>query len=68
MALKHLEATMKHSSQFAPKSYENKRLRKEIKNRQKEIDEINDYILNAKMMLQDYITKKDKIYREAENK
>ena len=54
-ALKHLYGTMKESKKFNPESYEAKRLMKEIKNYENEINDINAQIKVIKQNLQDYI-------------
>lgn len=54
-ALKHLYGTMKESKKFNPESYEAKRLMKEIKNYENEINDINTQIKVIKQNLQDYI-------------
>jgi hypothetical protein len=68
MALKHLQATMQHSKNYNPKSYEAKRLNKEIKNCKANIDEINYLIKELQLNLKYFIDPKDKAYRKAENK
>ena len=60
-ALKHVYSTMSHSTHFNPHSYEAKRLRKEIKNIEKEINKTSCAIENIKIRLKDYINDKDKI-------
>lgn len=60
-ALKHVYATMCHSNEFNQHSYEAKRIRKEIKNREKEINEINCKIENARIAVKEYIDDKDKM-------
>ena len=60
-ALKHVYATMCHSKQFNPHSYEAKRLRKEIKNIEKEINKTSCSIENVKLRLKEYVDDKDKM-------
>ena len=69
-ALKHLYATMDHSNRFNPSSYEATRLRKEIKNKEKEINKINCKIEQLRKYLKEYIDDKDKManYYRTKNK
>lgn len=67
-ALKHLYATMNHSKQFNPYSYEAKRIRKEIKNLEKEINQINCSIALIHNQLREYINDKDKMAKWYRNK
>ena len=60
-ALNHLYSTIKYSKQFNTNSYEAKRIRKEIKNLQKEIYQINCSIDLIKQRLKQYINDKDKM-------
>lgn len=60
-ALKHLYATMDHSKKFNVHSYEARRLRKEIKNKEKEINEISCRIENIKLTLKEYLNNKEKM-------
>lgn len=60
IALKHVYATMEHSKHFNKHSYEAKRIRKEIKNLQKSINDINCIIENRRLDLKNYIEAKDK--------
>lgn len=60
-ALKHVYATMSHSKKFNEHSYEAKRLRKEIKNIQKKINETSCSIENIKLKNKEYINDKDKM-------
>lgn len=60
-ALKHVYATMCRSNKFNQHSYEARRIRKEIKNREKEINEINCKIENARIAVKEYIDDKDKM-------
>lgn len=60
-ALKHVYATMCHSTHFNPHSYEAKRLRKEIKNLEKEINKVSCSIENVKIRLKEYIDNKEKM-------
>ena len=60
-ALNHLYSTMNHSSNFNVNSYEAKRIRKEIKNLEKEIAQTNCSIGLIRQRLKEYIDNKDKI-------
>lgn len=63
MALKHLQATMNHSNNYNNHSYEAKRLRREIQNRQEEILQINEAIKDLRQMLKQYIDTKEEVYQ-----
>ena len=67
-ALQHLYATMDHSKQFNPNSYEAKRIRKEIKNLEKEINQVNCSIALIHKQLKEYINDKDKMAKWYRNK
>ena len=60
-ALKHVYSTMSHSKQFNPYSYEAKRLRKEIKNIEQEINKVSCSIENIKLRTKEYIDDKEKM-------
>ena len=60
-ALKHVYSTMCHSKYFNPNSYEAKRLRKEIKNIEQEINKISCSIENIKIKNKEYIDNKEKM-------
>ena len=62
-ALEHLRSTMTQSKKHNPESYERKRLNIEIRNFQKDIEDINRSIDFEKKRLQLYINEKDKIYQ-----
>ena len=64
MALNHVLGTMTKSKHFNPKSYEAKRLIKEINRYKKEIEDTNDLIAELQLNLKAYIDGKDAIYRE----
>ncbi len=64
MALKHLQATMAHSKQYNEKSYEAKRLKKEIKNATENINYINIMIEETQLSLKEYINGKEQVYQE----
>lgn len=52
---------MSHSKQFNPYSYEAKRLRKEIKNIEQEINKVSCSIENIKLRTKEYIDDKEKM-------
>ena len=60
-ALLHLKGTMINSKKYNPKSYEAKRLEKEIKHFQEDIKDISAAIEVQKEILRDYINAKDLI-------
>ena len=62
-ALLHLKSTMVNSNNYNPKSYEAKRLDKEIKHYQQDIEDIRIAIEGAKQNLYDYINIKEKLYK-----
>lgn len=64
MALKHVLGTMVKSKHFNPKSYEAKRLMKEIHRYKEEIEDTNKLIAELQLNLKAYIDGKDAIYRE----
>lgn len=68
LALKHLHSTMQHSKKYNPDSYEAKRLKKEIANYQKEIEEIDEMIIDMQANLKEYIDGKDRLYQERRKK
>ena len=68
IALKHVYSTMCHSTHFNPHSYEAKRLRKEIKNLEQEINKVSCSIENTKIRLKEYIDNKDKMAQFYRNK
>lgn len=61
-ALTHLYGTMQHSSHFNPKSYESRRLKKEIKNAQDELEITKELIDMTRTELREYINDKDAFY------
>ena len=60
LALEHLKSTMTLSKHFNPKSYEIKRLYKEIKNKQDEINEVNTVIKELKQIIITYLDEQDR--------
>ena len=62
-ALKQLYYSMKHSSQFNPKSYENCMLQRQIRLLEFDLATIKEELANSQKNLKDYINGKDKIYK-----
>ena len=67
-ALKHLKGTMAISKNYNPNSYEAKRLDKEIKNIQKEIEDTKEMIQITSIDLTNYINLKKHLKEQAKNK
>ena len=63
-ALKQLYYTMKHSTHFNPKSYENSKLQRHIRLYEFDLETINELIVNERKNLKDYIDKKDEFYKK----
>lgn len=63
-ALKQLYYTMKHSTHFNPKSYENSKLQRHIRMYEFDLETINELIINERKNLKDYIDKKDEFYKK----
>ena len=63
-ALKQLYYTMKHSTHFNPKSYENTKLQRHIRMYEFDLETINELIVNERKNLKDYIDKKDEFYKK----
>lgn len=63
-ALKQLYYTMKHSTHFNPKSYENSKLQRHIRMYEFDLETINELIVNERKNLKDYIDKKDEFYKK----
>ena len=63
-ALKQLYYTMKHSTHFNPKSYENSTLQRHIRMYEFDLETINELIVNERKNLKDYIDKKDEFYKK----
>lgn len=63
-ALKQLYYTMKHSTHFNPKSYENSKLQRHIRMYEFDLETINELIDNERKNLKDYIDKKDEFYKK----
>ena len=61
--LNQLYYSMNRSKYFNPKSYENKMLQRQIRQRQEDISYVNDSIKNAKEELNYIIKEKDKFYQ-----
>lgn len=62
--LKQLYYTMKHSTHFNPKSYENSKLQRHIRMYEFDLETINELIVNERKNLKDYIDKKDEFYKK----
>ena len=63
-ALKQLYYTMKHSTHFNPKSYENSKLQRHIRMYEFDLETINELIVDERKNLKDYINKKDEFYKK----
>ena len=63
-ALKQLYYTMKHSTHFNPKSYENSKLQRHIRMYEFDLETINELIADERKSLKDYIDKKDEFYKK----
>ena len=63
-ALKQLYYTMKHSTHFNPKSYENSKLQRHIRMYEFDLETINELIVDERKSLKDYIDKKDEFYKK----
>ena len=63
-ALKQLYYSMKHSSQFNPKSYENRTLQRHIRSLEFDLATIKEEIANERQELKDLITEKDNFYKQ----
>lgn len=63
-ALKQLYYSMAHSSQFNPKSYENKMLQKQIRMIEFDLATIKEILAYERTSLKAYITLKDELYQK----
>lgn len=63
-ALKQLYYTMKHSTHFNPKSYENSKLQRHIRMYEFDLETISELIVSERKNLKDYIDKKDEFYKK----
>lgn len=63
-ALKQLYYTMKHSTHFNPKSYENSKLQRHIRMYEFDLETINEMIVDGRKNLKEYIDKKDEFYKK----
>lgn len=63
-SLLQLYNVMKHSSNFNENSYENKMLQRQIRMIETDLDTIKEEIATAKQNLREYITQKDKFYKD----
>ena len=62
-ALNELYGTMKHSSRFNPKSYENIMLQRLIRQKENELTEVRCLIAAQTKLIKDFITSKEKCYQ-----
>ena len=62
-ALNQLYYSLNRSKHFNPKSYENKMLQRQIRQKQEDINYVNDSIENSKKELRYIIKEKDKFYQ-----
>lgn len=67
-ALKQLYYSMKHSSNFNEKSYENKMLQRQIRLTEFDLATANEMIAYEYQGITDYIKGKDKLYQKIRNK
>lgn len=63
-ALKQLYYSMKHSSKFNPKSYENIMLQRQIALKEEDLKTVNDIIVGERIKLKIYIAEKDALYKQ----
>lgn len=63
-ALSHLQNNIKMSKNYNPKSYETKMLHSQLQAIKKELDAINNEIVDGKKFLKDYINGKEKLYQK----
>lgn len=68
VALKHVYCTMRHSKKYNEKSYEAIRLKKELAHLMDELEENKLVIKDIRHNLNQYIDKKDKLYRDIKNR
>lgn len=64
-ALKQLYYSMKHSSQFNPKSYENRTLQRHIRSLEFDLATIKEMLAYEYQNLRDFIQDKEKFYQKA---
>ena len=62
-ALHQLYYSMKHSTQFNPKSYENKMLQRQIRLIEFDLETIKELIAEEQIKLKEYINSKDAFYK-----
>lgn len=63
-ALNQLYFSMKHSSHFNPKSYENKMLQRQIRGKNFDLDTIKEMLTTERENLKTLIQEKDKFYNQ----
>ena len=68
VALKHVYCTMRYSKRYNEKSYEAIRLKKEVAHLMDEVEENKLAIKDIKHNLNQYIDKKDKLYKDIRNR
>lgn len=62
-ALKQVYYTMKHSSKFNPKSYENKMLWRQIRSYEFDLDVVNNLLTTERKKLNSYLIEKEEFYK-----
>lgn len=67
-ALKHLYSCVSMSSNFNPKSYENRLLRRQIRKFENDLATVNNSIAEEKKFIKDYIAGKEKVRKILEFK
>lgn len=63
-ALKQLYYSMKHSSKFNPKSYENIMLQRQIRGKEFDLDTIKEMLATERENLKNFLQEKDKFYNQ----
>ena len=66
--LKQLYFSMQHSSQFNPKSYENKMLQRKIKEKEIDLETFKELLNMEKKELKSFLDYKEKFYQKIRNK
>ena len=61
--LRHLYSNMRSSKKYNPKSYEAQMIRSQLRALEKELDTVNNDIVEEKKYLKEYIQKKDAFYQ-----
>ena len=67
MAIKHVLATMVNSRHYNPKSYEAKRIKKELQNLETELHMVSTIIHDEQETLKTYLEHKESIYNSLRN-